>query len=315
MSSTFMVQSSKFDLKPKRHHGYSVVLFIMGTLFPPLAVAARFGIGKDFWLNLLLTICGYIPGHFHNFYIQNVRNNKNNRRTPKWAQRYGLIDTTTIERHKKRSQWAARYNDRLPHSALEGQQYEEGEVAPSLDGDGNSIDSSSRSNQRRNADGQYWNPEEETYYGQNGRGGDSRSVDSGGGGGRWHYPANFEDSLPPEGAASSGSVRKKKKKDRWARTEDVYSLPDGEVVDGGAQRKTKKKKKRSTKSHSTVGGADDGDSFNRRSGSTATTDFPEDAEGGLYGARPNGYGNGAASRDPQVPVSGGRQRDELDHEF
>lgn len=26
------------------------------------AVAARFGIGKDFWLNLLLTICGYIPG-------------------------------------------------------------------------------------------------------------------------------------------------------------------------------------------------------------------------------------------------------------
>lgn len=26
------------------------------------AVAARFGIGRDFWLNLLLTICGYIPG-------------------------------------------------------------------------------------------------------------------------------------------------------------------------------------------------------------------------------------------------------------
>jgi uncharacterized membrane protein YqaE (UPF0057 family) len=29
-----------------------------------LAVAARFGIGKDFWLNLLLTVCGYIPGMF-----------------------------------------------------------------------------------------------------------------------------------------------------------------------------------------------------------------------------------------------------------
>lgn len=26
------------------------------------AVAARFGIGKDFWINLFLTICGYIPG-------------------------------------------------------------------------------------------------------------------------------------------------------------------------------------------------------------------------------------------------------------
>lgn len=75
---------TKVDLTPRRHHGYAVLLFIMGTLFPPLgelplprpfpppkptltptpsaAVAARFGIGKDFWLNLLLTICGYIPG-------------------------------------------------------------------------------------------------------------------------------------------------------------------------------------------------------------------------------------------------------------
>ena len=32
------------------------------TPTPSAAVAARFGIGKDFWLNLLLTICGYIPG-------------------------------------------------------------------------------------------------------------------------------------------------------------------------------------------------------------------------------------------------------------
>ena len=26
------------------------------------AVAARFGIGRDFWTNLVLTLCGYIPG-------------------------------------------------------------------------------------------------------------------------------------------------------------------------------------------------------------------------------------------------------------
>jgi uncharacterized membrane protein YqaE (UPF0057 family) len=68
-------------IKPKRHHGFGVVLFILGTLFPPLglshrssflvslidqpqplAVAARFGIGGDFWLNLFLTLAGYIPG-------------------------------------------------------------------------------------------------------------------------------------------------------------------------------------------------------------------------------------------------------------
>jgi len=33
---------------------------ILIDLFP--AVAARFGIGGDFWLNLVLTLCGYIPG-------------------------------------------------------------------------------------------------------------------------------------------------------------------------------------------------------------------------------------------------------------
>ena len=27
-----------------------------------IAVAARFGIGKDFWINVLLTVCGYVPG-------------------------------------------------------------------------------------------------------------------------------------------------------------------------------------------------------------------------------------------------------------
>ncbi len=72
---------TKVDLTPKRYHGYAVLLFIFGTLFPPLgmsililprvwhaelaplaAVAARFGLGGDFWLNLILTICGYIPG-------------------------------------------------------------------------------------------------------------------------------------------------------------------------------------------------------------------------------------------------------------
>ena len=39
-------------------------IFVSQTLWLAayIAVAARFGIGGDFWLNLLLTICGYIPG-------------------------------------------------------------------------------------------------------------------------------------------------------------------------------------------------------------------------------------------------------------
>jgi len=78
LCSPMLQPPTREDLKPKKHHGYNVVLFIFGTLFPPLgmlpsvrhdlailivsAVAARFGFGGDFWLNLFLTICGYIPG-------------------------------------------------------------------------------------------------------------------------------------------------------------------------------------------------------------------------------------------------------------
>ncbi|KAL5529019.1 hypothetical protein ACEPAG_4993 [Sanghuangporus baumii] len=318
----------KMDLTPKRHHGYAVVLFIFGTLFPPMAVAARFGCGRDFWLNLLLTICGYIPGHVHNFYIQNVRNNKNHRRTPKWAQRYGLVDTTKIERDKKRSQWASRYNDRLPHSVFEGQEYAEGEI-PDGRQDSSSVlgpDARSRRGNRQQQQERLWDEGEERYYGQRERDSMRRSngsLDSstisgqGGGGGssgsggRWHYPANFSDTLPMEMMPTSAGAKKKKKmskKDRWARTEDAYNAP--------APKKHRKSKK---KNHSTVGGAEqDGPDFDRRSSATSLEDgsgFPEDPEGGLYGGerRVDGVGNGNGSAVPDI--SGGRQRDPLEHDF
>ena len=225
---------------------------------------------------------------------QNIRNNKNHARTPKWAQRYGLVDTTEIERKRKRSQWANRYNDRLPRSTLEGQDYEEGEVAGSNSRDDSVINGSSQNRPNE----QYWNEEDERYYGAN----DSRSLDSGSaGGGRWHYPANFDDSVVAL-EADNGKKKKKVKKDRWARTEDAYSLPD----DGS----TKKKKKKKKKNHSTVG---DSDSIDRRSNSTV--DFPEDPEGGLYGDRYGGQRNENSNvPEPSVAI-GGRQRDELDHEF
>ncbi|KAG6820361.1 hypothetical protein H0H93_001553 [Arthromyces matolae] len=236
----------------------------MGTLFPPLAVAARFGIGKDFWLNLLLTICGYIPGvfyellscavlaqfaypgHGHNFYIQNIRNNKNHARTPKWAQRYGLVDTSTIERHQRRSQWANRYNDRLPQSTLENQAFAEGqEQASSVD-----LHSSESNPQRQQSNGGLWRPEDESYYNA-----DTNSSGSH----RWHYPANFEDAAVP----TKRKKDKKVKKDRWARTEDAYS----QSGEGG------KKSRRRKKDRSSVADNESRDSV---------AEFPEDPEGGLY---------------------------------
>ncbi|KAF8607900.1 hypothetical protein BDV93DRAFT_282965 [Ceratobasidium sp. AG-I] len=129
--------NSRYKVKPKRHHAYTGFIFVIGFLLPPFAVAARFGVGKDFWINVLLTVCGYVPGQIHNFYIQTVRNNKNSKRTPQWAVRNGLVDDSTIKRHKKRSQWSHRlalsslpitpllrvYNDRLPQSALDGAEF------------------------------------------------------------------------------------------------------------------------------------------------------------------------------------------------
>ncbi|KAG8708550.1 hypothetical protein FRC11_006372 [Ceratobasidium sp. 423] len=57
--------NGRYKVKPKRHHAYTVFIFVIGFLLPPFAVAARFGIGKDFWINVLLTICGYIPGIYN----------------------------------------------------------------------------------------------------------------------------------------------------------------------------------------------------------------------------------------------------------
>ncbi|KAG8894436.1 hypothetical protein FRB99_001263 [Tulasnella sp. 403] len=246
----------KIDLTPKRWHGYAVILFILGTLFPPLAVAARFGFGKDFTINLILTLCGYFPGHGHNFYIQNIRNNKNHRRTPKWAVRYGLIDDTALKRRAKRSQWASRYDERLPQSAHVGQEVEEGQVPDREQDEANRPSGS-------NGD-QLWTGEEETFYGRRDTPGSAAQSESSGGG-RWHYPANFDEAEPstPVAPKKSRLGKKKDKKDRWARTEDAHANPQ----------KKKKKSKRSS---------DGMERWDNRS-STSIPEEPEDAVGGLYG--------------------------------
>ncbi|ETA49741.1 MULTISPECIES: YqaE/Pmp3 family membrane protein [Ponticoccus] len=42
---------------------------IAAILLPPLGVFLEVGIGKHFWINILLTILGYIPGIVHAVYI------------------------------------------------------------------------------------------------------------------------------------------------------------------------------------------------------------------------------------------------------
>jgi uncharacterized membrane protein YqaE (UPF0057 family) len=42
---------------------------IIAILLPPLGVFLQVGFGKQFWINILLTILGYIPGIVHAVWV------------------------------------------------------------------------------------------------------------------------------------------------------------------------------------------------------------------------------------------------------
>src|SRR3546814_6738690 len=46
-----------------------VIRIILAILLPPLGVFLQVGIGLHFWLNILLTLLGYIPGIVHAIWI------------------------------------------------------------------------------------------------------------------------------------------------------------------------------------------------------------------------------------------------------
>ena len=46
-----------------------VVRILLAIFVPPLGVFLQVGLGAQFWLNILLTLLGYIPGIIHAVYI------------------------------------------------------------------------------------------------------------------------------------------------------------------------------------------------------------------------------------------------------
>lgn len=42
---------------------------LLAILLPPLGVFLQVGIGPQFWINILLTLLGYIPGIVHAVWI------------------------------------------------------------------------------------------------------------------------------------------------------------------------------------------------------------------------------------------------------
>ena len=42
---------------------------LLAIFLPPVGVFLQVGIGKHFWINILLTLCGYIPGIAHAVWV------------------------------------------------------------------------------------------------------------------------------------------------------------------------------------------------------------------------------------------------------
>jgi uncharacterized membrane protein YqaE (UPF0057 family) len=56
-------------LAPSEVTTMDIVRIIFAILLPPLGVFLQVGLGLHFWLNILLTILGYIPGIIHAIWI------------------------------------------------------------------------------------------------------------------------------------------------------------------------------------------------------------------------------------------------------
>jgi uncharacterized membrane protein YqaE (UPF0057 family) len=46
-----------------------ILKFLLSLLIPPLGVFLEVGLGLQFWINILLTLLGYIPGVIHAAFV------------------------------------------------------------------------------------------------------------------------------------------------------------------------------------------------------------------------------------------------------
>lgn len=55
------------DVAPRSDH--DILKILLAIFLPPVGVFMEVGLGMHFWLNILLTFLGYIPGIIHAVYI------------------------------------------------------------------------------------------------------------------------------------------------------------------------------------------------------------------------------------------------------
>ena len=52
-----------------REAAMDILRIIAAIILPPLGVFLQVGLGKHFWINILLTLLGYVPGIVHAVWI------------------------------------------------------------------------------------------------------------------------------------------------------------------------------------------------------------------------------------------------------
>ena len=49
------------------------IRLLFAFILPPVSVYMQFGVGKHFWINVVLTVLGFVPGMLHAIYIMASR--------------------------------------------------------------------------------------------------------------------------------------------------------------------------------------------------------------------------------------------------
>ncbi|KAI4384433.1 hypothetical protein MLD38_002592 [Melastoma candidum] len=68
-SSQHLVSVETRKKKEKTMGAETFLEVILAILLPPVGVFLRYGCGIEFWIDLLLTILGYIPGIIYALYV------------------------------------------------------------------------------------------------------------------------------------------------------------------------------------------------------------------------------------------------------
>jgi len=53
----------------KQLSGYEVFLVILAIVMPPVAAFLKVGLSTHFWINIILTILGMVPGQIHALWL------------------------------------------------------------------------------------------------------------------------------------------------------------------------------------------------------------------------------------------------------